>query len=418
MSIQKLRLAIISDLHYRHHESGLDCRSAVAVQGAHADPMPALLEIIKTGDSSNEEIKCDYLLCPGDITDRAGVEPFNQAWEHLKKLKTALGAKHLIASTGNHEVDSRANPALDTPGSVIFEADPLKVLHQHSDYPSSTFIGNERRWIYWGRGYDFIEEPGVLFLLINSSHYHWTMRAAEYEKGRIGDVALDLLRVEIESRVSGDFNRAFVVLLHHHPIPHEDLDVDLGKIEMGNGSRLIQVLEESGVTWIIVHGHKHHARLISAQGSNARPIVFAAGSFGARLGGVLATRTRTQFYILNLEILDQSLGAKAIGTIDSWSWSGSSWSRSTHINDGLPDGCGFRVPELDIASLAAKLGRHLTDCDQSFLEWTEALSIFPELKSLMPSQIKQLKKTLPKLNINTTWSDNDWFPKEVAHEPK
>lgn len=414
MSLKSIRLAVISDLHYKHHSGGILCRPAIASQGPHADPMDALLKMIATKKTTCEEIAADYLLCPGDITDRAGAEPFQQAWVQLKELKDSLNAKHMIVSTGNHEVDSRAGEALDRPGNVEIESDPLKMLQKLDDYPSTALIGSERRWIYWGRGYEFIEEPGVLFLIVNSSHYHWTTRAAEYERGRIGDVALDALRQEIGEKVNVDRNRAFVVLLHHHPIPHQDLDLELGKIEMANGSRLVQALADTDVTWLVIHGHKHHARLITAQGAYARPVVFAAGSFGAQLDGALATQTRTQFYIINLAIEDQSITPRATGSLSAWSWSGTDWSKSTKTVHGLPDGCGFQIPEIDLQVLSQKVIDLVSDSGSSFMNWNEAVRAIPELQRLMPEQIKRLRRVFDAKGIKSTWQNDQWLPTEVA----
>lgn len=414
MSPKNIRLAVISDLHYRRHASDLICRPAIASQGAHADPMDALLKKIREAPSPAEKICADYLLCPGDITDRAGAEPFHQAWGRLKELKDALGCQHIIASTGNHEVDSRAGEEQDQPGNVEVESDPLKMLQRLQDYPSTALMDNDRRWVYWGRGYEFIELPDTLILIINSSHYHWTTRAVEYERGRIGDVALDSLRDEIGKFVNTNKNRAFIALLHHHPIPHQDLDVELGKIEMSNGSRLIQLLADTDVHWLVVHGHKHHARLITAQGAYARPVVFAAGSFGAQLDGALATKTRTQFYIVNLQIEDQSVSPKVTGSISAWSWSGTDWARSTKVVHGLPDGCGFKIPELDLQDLANKVHTYLLGNDSAFANWSEAACAVPDLKHLMPDQIKRLKRIFEAKGIKSTWQDDNWFPTEVS----
>lgn len=417
MSPKTLKLAIISDLHYRRHEATNPCRPAIASQGAHADPMSGLLKIIKEqnlSSNSDDHIQADYLLCPGDITDRAGAEPFEYAWGQLKELQEALGARHLITTTGNHEVDSRTGAEYDRPGNTEIITDPLKMLQKLRDYPSTALIKNDRRWVYWGRGYEFIEEEGVLFLLINSSHYHWTTRAIEYERGRIGEVALEELRQEIALKVNSDRNRVFVVLLHHHPIPHQDLDIELGTIEMTNGSRLMQVLGDSGVVWIVIHGHKHHARLITAQGAYARPVVFAAGSFGAQLDGALATKTRTQFYILSAEIEDQSITPKATGTLSVRAWSGTEWDISTKIAHGLPDGCGFHIPDLDLQQLAEQIKLLISSEESSYLSWSETVRAIPNLKCLMPDQLKRLGSVFDATGIKTTWQKDQWLPKEIA----
>lgn len=409
-----IRLAIVSDLHYVQPSPGTDSMPAVAQGSPVGDPMRGLLARIeresKTGDA--REFEADYLICPGDVTNQASAEGFDAGWSQLKALQSALGARHLISTTGNHEVHSRAGDKDNLPGLSTQALDPLAAIQRHSDYPS-TSLSDEARWVYWGRGYQIIEQPGVLFVVINSSHFHPTTRANEFERGRISDIALEQLRADLARHVADDKKRVFVALLHHHPIPHEAGTAPEESIQMHNGNQLIKMLEDTDVAWQVIHGHKHEGRLIQAQGANNPPMVFAAASFGAKLDGVLATKTRQQFYVLDLEVCDQTIQPTAKCRIRAWHWTGTTWERARKIADGLPDRCGYQIPPIQRQQVLQHLKQTLTD-NGSFLSWEEAVAKHEELGYQLPAQISFMRPMMDKMGITSSWDSDDWFPQEVG----
>jgi hypothetical protein len=380
------------------------------------DPMHALQKLIaqeSQGPPKQRQFKADYLLCPGDITNQASELGFDRGWGQLKALKAALGARELLATTGNHEVHSRAAPRDDIPGMSTQALDPLAMMQRHGDYPCTCFSG-EDRWVYWGRGYKLIELDHVLLIVINSSHFHATTRANEFERGRVSEVALIELEVELRSRVAQDKSRAFVALMHHHPIPHESTTAADESIQMHNGARLMQLLEATGVAWLVIHGHKHAGRLIAAHGGMNSPIVLAAGSFGAALEGVLATTSRLQFYILELEVSDQSIEPTISGTIRSWYWTGAQWEKARKYEHGLPDRCGFQRPAISLQPLVNSLADVLQCGSERYLEWEEALDRIPALGCLMPDQTAFLRKVMEAKGLKATWDNDFCFPDDVA----
>lgn len=409
-----LRIAIASDLHYRIHQPGKEPRPETADSGEAGDPMYGLLRMLEKHSSSDTPLRADYLLCPGDVTNQASPEGFRQGWSQLLKLKDALGAQQLIASTGNHEVASRTSDSDNTIGNSERIIDPLSIVQQFEDYPA-TCLTDDQRWIYWGRGFQIIEQPEVVFLVINSSHFHHTTRANEFERGRVSEVALDMLRRDIKDYVDRDRSKAFVALMHHHPIPHQDLEIpNENRIDMVNGTQLMQILEGTDVSWFVVHGHKHHGRLIFSQGGIASPAVFAAGSFGAKLTGAIAMHTALQFYIAELELFDQGISPKASVNIRAWHWTNSGWELSTQNRHGLPNRCGYSVPLFDQQVAVAKLKVELEASVSSYWSWDEAINHVPELGHIMPSDTRVLRRIFLAKGIKSTWADGDWFPSEVA----
>ncbi|WP_325048563.1 metallophosphoesterase [Achromobacter xylosoxidans] len=377
--------------------------------------MHALLKLVEqtAGEGVTRQFGADYLICPGDVTNQASAAGFEAGWAQLKALKTALGARHLLATTGNHEVHSRATEKDNEIGMSIQALDPLAVIQRHPDYPC-TCLSDDERWVYWGRGYQIVEQPNILFLIINSSHFHPTTRSNEFERGRISDIALQSLREDLARRVAQDKARVFVALLHHHPIPHQAGTAPEENIEMHNGSQLIQLLEQTNVAWLVIHGHKHDGRLISAQGDHNAPMVFAAASFGAMLDGVLATQTHQQFYILDLEIFDQSIEPMARVQVRAWHWTGTSWEAARKHAHGLPDRCGYQRPSFSLRPVLDGLAETLAAESRPFLKWEEAAERHAELGYLMPGQVQFLRNMMESKGIRTVWGTDDWFPQEVA----
>src|SRR5207244_1947536 len=57
---------------------------------------------------SAESLSVDLLLCPGDLADCADPTAQDKAWNSLETLKKKIGARRLVGTVGNHDVDSRA----------------------------------------------------------------------------------------------------------------------------------------------------------------------------------------------------------------------------------------------------------------------------------------------------------------------
>ena len=183
---------------------------------------------------------------------------------------------------------------------------------------------------------------------------------------------------------------------------------------MHNGSQLIQLLEQTNVPWLIIHGHKHEGRLISAQGDINPPMVFAAASFGAMLDGVLATKTHQQFYILELDVCDQSVEPTARGQIRAWHWTGTSWEPARKYGHGLPDRSGYQRPQFQLQPVLDALALTLAAESGPFLQWEEAVVKHPALGYLLPGQARFLRNMMTNKGIKATWETDAWFPLEVS----
>lgn len=398
-----LRLAVITDLHYMIDSTNASNTARIqSAVGTGLDPMEALLSFIV-----DKEIESDLLVCGGDITNRANQTAFATGWNRLKQLRDSLNAKELISTTGNHEVLSRAPGDPHPAGDSLHTYDPIGWLQEIEDYPAAFDGDSDKRWIYWGRGYEIVDSDVATIVILNSCHYHLTMQPVEFERGKIGSVLLKDLKRQLVKRKKEKKLR--ILLLHHHPVQHPDHDFE-GQIDMFNGNKLIEALIETGSDWLVIHGHKHEPRLIRAQGAVSQPVIFSAGSFGARLNGTLATKTKNQFYIVNINgVLDELGDLRMCATIDSYYWSGTEWRAVTEIEHGLPHGCGFG-PNTNLSQVAVDI-KGILQGSQGYCTWEELAVVLPQLNRLTPDEINMLKVNLrEKLNINLGGDVRLWFP--------
>lgn len=407
-----LRVAIATDLHYLQGEDG-SIYPQVCVAGSKIDPMAELIGKLSTAGCPISPV-ADILLCPGDITTRACVESFNKGWGDLKQLQSILGASQLIAATGNHEIISRGDDSHSTPGNSESAIKPFEHLIVAEDYPAK-FKVRDQKWIYWGRGFEVVTGPDWVVVTLNSCHYHNSLLPNEYERGRIGDAALAELEDKLKELAS-DFKYK-IVMLHHPPTPHEEFDVDLGRIAMYNGELLIKTLENTCEDWLVLHGHKHLSRLVQAGGAEYAPIILGAASFGAMVTGDLAGKTRNQFYIL--ELISGEEGERTKGTFEALSWDGNEWTLTSKVTHGLPHGCGFDLENPFKSKKVARLiKRFIEDCGQPFVTWSELKDSIAELSYLMPQDISNLCGMLDDLDVRRTPEDGTWFPEQLWVDKK
>lgn len=250
-------------------------------------------------------------------------------------------------------------------------------------------------------------------VIVNSCHFHSTQLANEFERGRIGDAAL----LELTKRLSDvSKDKAFrLVLMHHPPINHEEAEVQLGREPMFNGISFLRALEDSGLDWLVIHGHKHFQRLIRHGDSDHSPMIFGAGSFGASLKGAVATRTKNQFYILELETTRDVLEQERLkARFTSLYWNLTQWNRVEEESQGLPDKCGFDLAKRVEVPKLAKAIQTVLDGGAPYSTWEELVGQIEELKYLTPGDIRALKKTLQNINIIYSPENLNWFPQQVS----
>jgi hypothetical protein len=380
MNGSDLRIAIVSDLHAYESSAVLgDARpSYLPTDASETDPyqnpiagLRALIEV--------EELRADVLLCCGDMGDQARPAATKYAWSQVNEIQGVLRAGLLVATAGNHDLDSRHRyNDYDARGTLQSLLPPFP-LPESSD--------NDK---YWARNYAIVERDFYRILVLNSSAYHGGPEK-EFQHGRLSSGTFTQIQRELENRPSMPIN---VLLCHHHPYKHDDFPIEEYS-QMKGGDALIALLGSGQHgRWLIVHGHKHCPRLCYAAGGIASPVVFSAGSLSAVLYPELQNRARNQFYLLDLPWTRFSeFELEIAGRFQAWDWiHAKGWQPATS-RSGLPSSGGFGYrPEASV--LAAKIKAGLQG--KPFAPWDDILGIEPKLAFLTPDDLNVLAHQLAK----------------------
>lgn len=372
-----LAIAVISDIH--------------AYSGVEDDKAPSDCCITETDPSKNalcglrdfisrERLRADLLFCPGDLGDKAQPEAIQHAWRELHDLKQLLKARDVIATTGNHDVDSRFEyTGYDAKGFL------------QSLEPAYPFANARQSDQYWARNYVIVDRPSFRVLILNSSAFHGEgsikkLDEREYMRGRISDHTLSHIRRELlKLKTPRPVN---LLLCHHHPHPYAEFRTKPDDLMIG-GDLLLGMLDtgEFG-NWMVVHGHNHRPRIEYAAGGASAPIVFAAASVAAALWKNIQHVPR-QFYIFEypLDLIPQ-LGL--VGRFKAWEWAyGDGWAASP-LGEMLPGEGGFGWRS-NIEVLAREVAQEV---QSQSTPWKFVVEKLPHLRFLLPQDIVKLAKCL------------------------
>jgi 3',5'-cyclic AMP phosphodiesterase CpdA len=407
-----LRVAVLSDLHA--YDDALDptppsylCASSPA--DITTNPITGLEFLIQ----SARDIEADLFLCCGDLGDKAHPSAIRYVWEKLNSIKSLLGANHLFVTPGNHDVDSRYKYTdFDAKGFLQTLSPP---------YPFPIESDNDR---FWSRNYLIKTTATYRIVILNSSAYHGHVIPRngeflpEFEHGRVADRTISALKRELEDLEASDPRHVNILLCHHHPHNHGDIE-DNDRSLMEGANRLLELLG-SGIVgeWIVIHGHKHRPQISSAaSATGSNPIVFSAGSFSARPYAGIDVPMPNQFYVLEFPIdLAVSMQFGLVGTFRSWDWNfKSGWTLSTR-SAGLPakGGFGGRIPRpLLVNKLQAGYER-IDQSNRSYVKWDELISLVPELAFVLPAELNIFIELLTAKHQFTVFRDGNGHPLQIA----
>lgn len=367
-------IAVVSDLHAFEQEkfdpapSHLDM--SVSRRDSGKNPVTALKKLIV-----DEGLTANLLLCPGDLAHQAHPEALRFAWEMLNSLVSDLGNPALATASGNHDVDSR----------YVYNKFDAKGFLQELE-PAYPLLDESLCDQYWARNFAVLKGDQYRVVVLNSSAYHGGSPEKEYLHGRVADSTLRRIQSELEGTAAPLIN---ILLCHHHPQQHHELDDNEYDV-MSGGQLLLDMLGSGSFgRWLVIHGHKHHPKLTYAQGSSASPVVLSAGSLCAALFPALQTNARNQFHFIEVPIAD-SKDRGLVGVIRSWDWAvGKGWLVSRE-GSGLPGVCGFGNREDSAALASAIKEKH----DEGLKSWQAILTALPRLRYLLPIDVEILKREL------------------------
>lgn len=354
---------------------------------ARLDPLSDLTRVFK------DELKPDYVLCAGDITNRSNPTAFNYAWGRLQILARDLDAQ-LVATVGNHDLDSRFQANKFDPRGYAMSLMPTIPVAERIPFLE-----------YWAQNFTILKFEDCNIVVLNTAAYHGIGNdiANEIEHGRISDVTLEKLEVELAAL---EYRGTNILLCHHHPIRGDLGDHDLVGLTRG-GEKLVDLLGRASSPWIIVHGHKHHPDLFYGHGggSNA-PVLLGSASFSAQVNRDAQNKNPNQVHLLVTDPDGAAAdGLTYAGSVFSWTWqAGVGWSKAQGTQ-GLPHTAGFGY-KASVDALAQQIDAHLTAEARNHLSWKEAEATVRSIGRLVPTDFRSFREALRKLDL-TILTDED-----------
>lgn len=368
-----IRIAVMSDMHC-HPQAGADPASPVKEWHSvlHTDALRSdgnMHPIVALRSLIIGRLQADVLVCPGDLTNKVNQQGMMTGWGFVREVGSLLGCSTIVATLGNHDVDSRD---VHKKG-VFYLAKGVK-----DDFPVPVGACEDQ---FYSRGFCFVETTQIRLLMVNSVLEHHKEEKAK--RGEWTNQQVELLKDALRSRTPRPIE---IAVVHHHPIAHEDLGLDSGDV-MLNGPNLSRLLADAGFL-MIVHGHKHHPKLSYFNRGDSKLLVFASGSFSAvDPKGLLPSITRHLFHIVDIQ--DPTRGC---GEIQTWEWNGcKGWNESTTRSADFPHRCGFGYAAaiLDLArQVATKVGKRRR------VFWNEVLQAFPDVSFLTYDDFVHLREQL------------------------
>jgi hypothetical protein len=406
-----ISLLVVSDI----HASANDLKNDDAVSWystlpeydrGDRNPFVSIPDLLKA-----ESLKVDLILCPGDLADCANPTAQDKAWASLALLQQKIGARRLVGTAGNHDVDSRAK---------FSEFDPKTTLQSLT--PPFPGLPESECDFFWSRNFAIFEENDVRFVVLNSAAFHGIHSgekdnlSKEYLHGRVSDRTISALAEKLST---GSF-ALNILLLHHHIYKNEHIS-DTDYSEMKNGQALVRKLgEKTQSPWLIIHGHQHYPDLFYAPGDSRSPVVLSAGSMSRRLSGALSQRALNQIYHLELPTKEYaSIGWHPCGIVRSWHWTDKiGWTRTQFGRPEIatvPFGAGFGCRKNPDA-WATEINTEFVALGSNRTNWSELVQKLPALKYVLPADLRAILQTLRDKHSLKALSNDDGYPEELGRK--
>lgn len=369
---KKLRIAVVSDLHC-HPSTKVDNNGRkIDATYLYSDllrnpehPIESLTDLLKS-----EEV--DLILCPGDFTDQSDKQGFISGWNYALELKDHFKADEIIATIGNHDVDSRnnySNYSIDIPKKI------------KKNFP---FKDDDLRKNFWAKGFAFIEKENFRILVINSCHFHFNKNksiSGEVDNDLLKDVD-DYLKVNTEDKIQ-------LMMCHHHPIRHSMFNLG-EEDEIINSENLLSLLRRYKFD-LIVHGHKHNPLLRYCNPTNINKIaIFSSGSFSSKTN-LMHTGIKNYFHIIDIKKNEE-----VKGIINSWTYQPQvGWQKNYDENSFMPPNTGFGSKKT-ISDIKNEIVGFLNN--KTHEKWENVRKQVSDIDCIIPEEAKAIHIELEEMN--------------------
>ncbi|AWM94141.1 serine/threonine protein phosphatase [Pseudomonas sp. 31-12] len=398
----KINVAIISDLHIGGGAKSKDF-SVDNVSGAVIDNyLDQFKEFVV-----KENIKADYLVVPGDISNSADKEEFVLASSLIKQIAVSLGVeeKKILFCPGNHDVDWKTITAL----RALHHSESDVIRSKYLNFHSGGLVFSDNLTSADGR---FDESPylvswefeDVLVCSLNTAVFDESDKKPHH-----GEVKpAQLMQIDKILSDKSATKKLKIFIFHHHPKQYLDSTFPLADFSaMTNAEGLLDILSKYGFDFV-VHGHKHIPRFTMQIQTVGHPLwILCAGSFSASLDNRYFEAVGNNFHLI--EFHDRcSKTQYARGVVKSWThYSGPGWMQSQakgSVDSQHYFGAFLPLPQLQ-AELQLRLGSILEE--KKFVEWKSFVSVNPELKYYTNESLRaSLKAIQGELNATLHEIDN------------
>lgn len=310
--MKNLTLAVLSDLHVgRTRAKDLSPTDpSKAVDPEYRDRFLKFL--------TQEKIVADYLILPGDVSDRAQPDEFELASDLVNSVAKRLKVPkdRILFVPGNHDADWSAVTNYPNDKSGYRRAQMYAPL-RHARWIFEKIMARAHAHVLEDPHFAIWDLNDLFCVGYNSSAYDDPDQAVHH--GLLSLDSLSKLREELKKHdLSG--RRLKLFLVHHHPLPYSDPIFNEPDFSiMSNALELQKFLHEHDFD-LVIHGHKHKPNFLTLSINVASPIpVLAAGSFSAQLDTRWSGVVTNQFHIV--KVLGRDADQEAVyGQVVSWAY--------------------------------------------------------------------------------------------------
>nr|WP_254803934.1 metallophosphoesterase [Methylobacterium sp.]USU34558.1 metallophosphoesterase [Methylobacterium sp.] len=401
-----MKVLVVSDLHA--HSGSAAEGAAPSFLYAKKDPSQTDRSVISLiGDILEEEsITVDLLLCPGDIADKADPTAQRFAWGELLALKKRVGAKAIIASAGNHDVDSRMKFSTYDPKGALQTLKP--------PFPGLDEKACDK---YWSRNFHIYTSGTIRLVNLNSSAFHGyhsdepkdTLKS-EYHHGRVSNITID----NICQSIAKSNYKTNILLTHHHIYKNQHI-YDEDYSEMVFGSKLLdRLMAETDSSWLVIHGHQHFPEISYSRGTSNSSVIFSAGSVSASLIAPYSSEATNQFYVIEVEQNDQiTKGWSPCGTVRAWHWANRRQWVKSNLSQAIAYGTGFGCRALP-ADLARDIVQAFHATGKVYLTGADIYGLVPHTKFVTKEHMNQVLSAIR--NSGLSWTSSETFAEGILRK--
>ena len=379
-----ISVAVISDLHVGSGSRATD----FSLPGSSVSSIDNYLDRYKSFVSSNN-IKANYLLVPGDITNRAGVLEFELASRRIVEIAECLGVPEskILFCPGNHDIDWETIKALSVLGHPEDQIIKSKYFNFHS--AGNIFIKNigaaTGRFDVAPYLVDWEFDDLVVFSL-NTAVFDDPDRKPHC--GEVRPEQIDAIDKILSARLNPDKLKIF--MFHHHPIQYLDSTFNIPDFSiMSNAAGLLNLLAKHQFDFV-VHGHKHIPRFNMEIKNAGHPLsILCAGSFCAFLDNRYFDSVGNNFHLV--EFHDRCGSSNyARGVVKTWTFfQGKGWTPSLP-SPGIESQQyfgAFQPRPVLVETLRVRLEEHFKIAQ--YLKWDEFVLRNPDLRYYTNDALRQ-----------------------------